>query len=134
MAATKKLETMTFERKIVDKITVTSESIKDPSVLADVIESKCDVVTKLPKKRPFIYLKNPGTLQTIGGVRMNKNSIATFYLDTKKGEPINSIGVVSKENDNSISNRIIVNDFDGLNKVFDLINKLIEEDKFFSGK
>ncbi|PEN61594.1 hypothetical protein [Bacillus wiedmannii] len=130
------IETMTFERKRVETITVTSENIKDPKMLAKVLEQKCDIVTKKSANRPWLYLKDSDTLKTIGGVRLNKNSIGTFYIDTNLKHSLSDtmFGVVSKETKNFISNRIIVNDLQSLDKICNLIIELMEAGKLYTGK
>ncbi|PHE70525.1 hypothetical protein [Bacillus wiedmannii] len=130
------IETMTFERKRVETITVTSENIKDPKMLSKVLEQKCDIVTKKSANRPWLYLKDSDTLKTIGGVRLNKNSIGTFYIDTNLKHSLSEtmFGVVSKETKNFISNRIIVNDLQSLDKICNLINELMEAGKLYTGK
>lgn len=129
------IDVLTFERKHVESITVTSESIKDPSKLAEFIEIKCNLATRKSPNRPWIYLKDSATLKTVGGVRLNKNSIGTFYIDTNQGCSLNetSFGIVSKEVKNFISNRIVVNDLQSLDRVCDLINSLKEEGKLYTG-
>jgi hypothetical protein len=129
------IETLTFEKKHVETITVTSENIKDPKKLSEFLELKCNIVTKKSVNRPWLYLKDSDTLKTLGGVRLNKNSIGTFYIDTNLKNPLNEeiFGIVSKENKNFISNRIIVNDLNTLDRVCDLINSLIEEGKIYTG-
>ncbi|UDY80730.1 hypothetical protein [Geobacillus phage GR1] len=129
------IETLTFEKKHVETITITTENIKDPKKLSEFLEMKCNIVTKKSPNRPWIYLKDSDTLKTLGGVRLNKNSIGTFYIDTTLRNPLNEeiFGIVSKENKNFISNRIIVNDLNTLDRVCDLINSLIEEGKIYTG-
>lgn len=133
MTLPNKIETMTFEKKRVEKLTVTSESIKDHKVLASVLEQKCEIVTKKSPNRSWLYIKDADTLKTLGGVRLNKNSIGTFYIDTRLGHPIDLIGVVSKETKNFISNRIIVNDLHTLEKVCEIIQELIDSGKIYNG-
>lgn len=130
-----KIERLTFEKNNIKTITITSENIKDPKKLSEFLEMKCNIVTKKSSNRPWIYLKDSDTLKTFGGVRLNKNSIGTFYIDTILGNSLNKeiFGIVSKENKNFISNRIIVNDLNTLDRVCDLINKLIEEGKVYTG-
>jgi hypothetical protein len=136
MASTNKVEMITLEKKYVETITVTSENIKDYKVLAEFLEQKCNIVTKKSPNRPWLYIKDRDTLRTLGGVRLNKNSIGTFYIDTKLKYPLNEtlIGVVSKECKNFISNRIIVNDLQTLEKVCEIINELMESGKIYNGK
>lgn len=129
------IETLTFEKKHIETITVTSENIKDPKKLSEFLQLKCDLVTKKSPNRPWIYLKDANDLKTIGGVRLNKNSIGTFYIDTNISNPLSEIlfGVVSKESKNFISNRIIVNDLQTLEKVCNLINELMGDGRIYKG-
>lgn len=136
MTVANKVETMTFEKKRVDSITVTSDNIKNPEILAAVLEQECQVITKTSDNRPWVYLKDPGTLKTLGGVRLNKNSIGSFYLDTYLGHRLEEemFGVVSKDNKNHVTNKIAVNDLSSLKKMIALINKLRSEELLYSGK
>lgn len=129
------IESLTFEKKHIETITITSENIKDYKKLSEFLEMKCEVVTKKSPNRPWLYIKDADTLKTLGGVRLNKNSIGTFYIDTTLSNPLNEIifGVVSKETKNFISNRIIVNDLQTLEKLCDLINQLKSECKLYTG-
>ncbi|PED64047.1 hypothetical protein [Priestia megaterium] len=135
MSLSNKVESIVFEKKHVEKLTVTSENIKDYKVLAAVLEQKCEVVTKKSPNRPWLYIKDAETLKTLGGVRLNKNSIGTFYIDTRLGHPLNAtmIGVVSKESKKFISNRIIVNDLQSLEKVCELIQSLMDSGAIYNG-
>ena len=130
------IETLTFEKKHVESVTITSENIKDPKKLSEFLELKCNIITKKSANRPWLYLKDSDTLKTLGGIRLNKNSIGTFYIDTNLKNPLNEeiFGVVSKKNKNFISNRIIVNDLNTLVRICDLINNLIKEGKIYTGK
>ncbi|MED4261932.1 hypothetical protein [Priestia aryabhattai] len=136
MKKTNKVDEITFEKKIIKTITVTSESIKDYKVLSSFLEHKCEIVTKKSPNRPWLYIKCADTLKTIGGVRLNKNSIGTFYIDTNPGIFLNesSMGIISKELKNYISNRIIVNDLQSLERVCDLITELMESGAVYKGK
>lgn len=130
-----KMETLTAEKKLIQKATVTLETAKDHQVLAEFLELKCNLATKKSPNRPWLYLKSADTLKTIGGIRLNKNSIGTFYIDTNISHPLSDVlfGVVSKESKNFVSNRIIVNDLKTLEKVCDLINELMADGRVYTG-
>jgi hypothetical protein len=136
MHSTNRVEQITLERRHIERITITKDNIKDPKVLSTYLEEKCNIITKKSDNRPWLYMKDSETLKTLGGVRLNKNSIGTFYIDTKIGHPLNEelIGFVSKENKNYITNRIIVNDLPTLERVCDIINNLIETGAVYLGK
>jgi len=124
-----------FERRYVKKVVVNEDNIRDPETLSEVIEQKCDIITKKSVNRPWLYLKESSTLKTIGGVRINKNTIGTFYLDTKVNYVLSEtmVGVVSKVNENYVSNKITAEDIPALESVCDLINELMKDDKMFIG-
>lgn len=130
------LDKIIFEKKSIEKITITLDNIKeDYKNLTTFIEQKCEIVTKKSPNRPWLYIKKSDTLKTIGGIRLNKNSIGTFYIDTNPGTVLNDtmLGVLSKESKNFISNRIVVNELQSLEKVCDLLNELMEQGALYTG-
>lgn len=130
------METMTFEKKRTDVLTVTDLTIKNYETLSAVLKQECDIATKKSLNRPWIYLKEKENLKTFGGVRMNKNSIGTFYINTILGHNLEDdlFGVVSSENEDYISNKVSIKDLNGLKKMMTLINNLAEEGKLYYGK
>lgn len=136
MEANDKVETMTFEKKRTDILTVTDLTIKNYETLSSVLKQECDIATKKSLNRPWIYLKEKENLKTFGGVRMNKNSIGTFYINTTLGHNLEDelFGVISNENEDYISNKISVKDLKGLKKMITLINNLAKENKLYYGK
>ncbi|MDG0860347.1 hypothetical protein [Staphylococcus equorum] len=130
------METMTFEKKTIDTLTVTNQSIKEHEVLSAVLEQECDIATKKSPNRPWLYLKDKKNLKTFGGIRMNKNSIGTFYINTKFSTILEDtlFGVISKTKEEYISNKIAINDLKGLKKMIALINNLNDENQLYEGK
>lgn len=131
-----KVETMIFEKKTIDTLTVTNTSIKEYEVLSAVLEQECDIATKKSENRAWVYLKDRKNLKTFGGIRMNKNSIGTFYIYTNREKVLEDtlFGVVSKERTDYISNKIIINDLKALKKMISLINELNENNHLYTGK
>lgn len=130
------METMTFEKKTVDTLTVTSESIKEHEVLSAVLEQECGIATRKSPNRPWLYLKDRKNLKTFGGIRMNKNSIGTLYINTKLSTSLEDdmFGVISKRNKEYISNKIIISDLKALKKMIALINDLNDKGVLYVGK
>lgn len=120
------LETVTFEKKVTNTLTITNENIKQYEVLESVIRQECNIATKKSPNRPWIYLKDINTLKTFGGLRMNKNTIGTLYIDTIKGLFLEDefFGVTSRDTKDYVSNKIVINDLKGLKKMIKLINEL----------
>lgn len=130
-----RLDSITFEKKT-EEITVTLENIKDHKMFSSFLENRCKIVTKKSENRPWLYIKDYETLKTLGGARLNKNSIATFYIDTKHPYLLSKkmFGIISKEKKNYITNKIIINDLKSLEIVCELINDLMENGKLYTGK